>query len=71
MFGSGYFAVDGSLPLETVLPQSFMCVYIAIFATIMHVDNAPSLKCNSYKQESWLVGHLEEDSVQWRGRAGT
>ena len=35
--GSGYFAVDSNLPLELILPQSFTCVYIAIFAIITPV----------------------------------
>ena len=30
--GSGYFAVDGNLPLESILPQSLTCVYVAKFA---------------------------------------
>ena len=45
------FAVDGSSPLEAILPSPFICVYVAIFATILavllwHMDSAPALKCN-------------------------
>ena len=66
--GSGCFAVDSILPFETILQKSFMCVYIAIIATILQVtqwcvDSAPTLKCNSHKLESWLAGHLEKGIV--------
>ena len=40
--GSGYFAVNGILPLETILPQSFTCAYIAISARFQPV----TLWCN-------------------------
>ena len=51
--GGGYFDMDGILPLEAILPQSFMCVYTAVVATILqvtlwHLDSAPVLKCNGY-----------------------
>ena len=47
---------------------SFMCVYIAIIATILavmlwHVDSAPALKCKGSGLKSWLAGHLEKGSV--------
>ena len=34
---SGYFAVNEILPLEAILPSSFMCVQIAIFSMIVAV----------------------------------
>ena len=33
-------------------------------------NSAPALKCNGYKLESWLAGHLEKGSVHWKGRSG-
>ena len=52
-----------------------MCVYIAIIATILQlmlwcIDSAPALKYKGYELESWLAGHFNKDSVQWRGRLG-
>ena len=49
-----------------------MCVYIAVIAmtlqvTLLHVDSAPALKCNSNGLASWLAGHLEKGRVHWRG----
>ena len=35
--GSGYFAINGDLSLEAILPSSFMCVQMGIFATILAV----------------------------------
>ena len=48
------------------------CVYIAIFTRILavilwHVDSAATLKCNVYRLEPLLAGHLDKDSVHWRG----
>ena len=37
ILGSGCFATDDILPKETILPSPFMCVYIAIMATILAV----------------------------------
>ena len=34
---SGYFAIDGILPLEAILLSPFMCVYVAIIATFLAV----------------------------------
>ena len=52
ILGIGYFDVDSIL--ETILPQSVMCVYIAIIAIILpvmlwRVDSAPAFKCNDYE----------------------
>ena len=49
-----------------------MCVYIAMIAFIVAVmlwcvDVAAAFKCNGYRLESLLVGHLEKGSVHWRG----
>ena len=46
---SGYFDVNGILPLKIIFPYSFMCVYIAIIATVLsvmlwHMDSASVLK---------------------------
>ena len=59
----------GILPLITFYPwrlfcHNHLCVFILpLFAiilqvTLWHVDSAPALKCNGYKIESWLAGHL-------------
>ena len=36
-FGRGYFAVNGILLLQAILPLPFICVYIAVIATILVV----------------------------------
>ena len=61
--GSGYFVVDCILPLETILPLAFMCVYIAIInkfleVTIGCIDSAAVFK--DYGLESLLA---EQSSV--------
>ena len=70
--GSGYFTTDGILPLEVILLVPFMCVYIAIIATILAVrlwllNSATALKYNDYGLESTLEGHLNKGRVHWRG----
>ena len=73
LIGRGYFDVNSILPLETILPKSFTCVYIAIIAILLpvmlwHVDSALVLKYNGQGLESWLAGHWKKGSVRWRGR---
>ena len=46
-----------------------MCVYIAIIAiflavTLWRVDRAAAIKCNGYRLESSLAGHLDKCCVQ-------
>ena len=53
--------------METILPHLFICVYIAIIATILPVllwcmDSAPALKCNGNVLESWVAGHLDKEA---------
>ena len=35
---------------------------------LCRVDRLTVLKCSGYELDSWLIGHLEKDSVHWRGR---
>ena len=63
-----YFAVDGILPMEAILRKPFMCVHVAIIATLLRVtlwrmDGAASLKCYGYKLESWLAWYLDIGST--------
>ena len=43
-------------------------VIIAIFlaVTLWRVDGAAALKCNGYRLESSLAGHLDKRNAQWR-----
>ena len=74
---SGYFNVNGILPMEAILPSPFTCVYISIIAIILqvmlwHVDSAPALKCNSYGLESCLERQcaMELDALHVNVRGG-
>ena len=31
------------------------------------MDSAAAMKCNNYRLESSLAGHLDKSSVHWRG----
>ena len=58
--------------MEGILPSPFMCVYIAIIATLLavllwRVDSAAALKCKGCRLKSSLAGYLDEGSVHWRG----
>ena len=37
---------------------------------LWHMDSVAALKCNDYRLESWLAGHLEKGRVHWRGELG-
>ena len=34
---------------------------------LRHVDSAAASKCNGFRLESLQAGHLEKNSVYWRG----
>ena len=68
---SDYFAVNSILSLDAILLSPFMCVYVAIIATILltilrHVDSAAALKYNGYRLVSWLAEHFEKSIVHWK-----
>ena len=70
--GSGYFVINGILPLEAILPSLFKCDYVTIIATVLAVtlwcvDSAAALKCNGCRMESSVAGHLKKSSVHQRG----
>ena len=57
-------AINGALHLKAILPSLFLCVYIAIFATILAVmlwqmDHAAALQCNDYRLEFLLAGTIK------------